>query len=389
MPAQSSRSSIAHDGVNFLPLDFSDLEGFAEDDLAAAFAAFARTAKVICEDRLALRPACPPDASLRSLCKKALDLSQTGLPQTQDAARRFFTENFQPFRVHTAGRDPHSSGFLTGYFEPLVKGALSPNVEFSAPVLARPDDLLTLLPGETLPGLDPQLSAARLMPGGGTTPYPDRAAIESGAIAAHTKPVVWLRDRLEVFLIHVQGSARIIIIDGTTRRLVYAGRNGQPYTSVGRVLVEAGEIPAHEMGLAELKAWVYAHGLAPGEEGLALLLRNKSYIFFDLQPDDDLSDGPVGGAGVRLLPLRSIAIDRNLWSYGLPFWIAADLPWQRSEPTPFRRLMVGQDTGSAILGPARADIFFGTGDVAGARAGEIRHPCDFVVLLPRAAGEIE
>jgi membrane-bound lytic murein transglycosylase A len=382
MRAQSSRSSIVRD-VGLLPLDFSDIKGFDEDDLAAAFAAFTRTARLICEDRPALRAARAPDATLRRLCEVALDL-----PGTSDAARRFFTGNFQPFRVCPAGGDQWSAGFLTGYFEPLVDGALSPSSEFSAPVLARPDDLVTLLPGETLPGLDPRLSAARMMPDGSCAPYPDRAAIEAGAIADHTRAIVWLRDRLEVFLIHVQGSARIRLSDGTTRRLVYAGRNGQPYTSVGRLLVEAGEVPAQNMGLAELKTWIYAHGLGPGEAGLALLSQNKSYIFFDLQPDDDVNDGPVGGAGVHLSRLRSIAIDRNLWPYGLPFWIAADLPWQSDEATPFRRLMIGQDTGSAILGPARADIFFGTGDAAGRRAGEIRHSCDFIVLLPRAEGEI-
>jgi membrane-bound lytic murein transglycosylase A len=120
------------------------------------------------------------------------------------------------------------------------------------------------------------------------------------------------------------------------------------------------------------------------------MLRNKSYVFFalDLEPAEE-AEGPVGGAGIRLTTLRSIAIDRGLWSYGLPFWIAADLPWQGggSAPLPFHRLMIAQDTGSAILGPARADIFFGTGDLAGMRAGEIRHTCDFVVLLPRGDEE--
>jgi membrane-bound lytic murein transglycosylase A len=112
------------------------------------------------------------------------------------------------------------------------------------------------------------------------------------------------------------------------------------------------------------------------------MLRNKSYVFFTLEPDIDGAEAPIGGAGTRLSPLRSMAIDRSLWSYGLPFWIAADLPWTGPAVSPFRRLMIAQDTGSAILGPARADLFFGTGDSAGARAGEIRHKCDFVVLLP-------
>jgi 3D (Asp-Asp-Asp) domain-containing protein len=173
----------------------------------------------------------------------------------------------------------------------------------------------------------------------------------------------------------------------STVRLVYAGRNGQPYSSIGRMLVEMGEVSGADMGLARVKQWVYAHGLAPAEAGAALLARNKSYIFFALDSGGAETEGPIGGAGVRLTPLRSIAIDRSLWSYGLPFWVCADLPWQGPEASPFRRLMIAQDTGSAIIGPARADIFFGSGEEAGRCAGEIGHACDSVVLLPRGGGE--
>jgi len=303
------------------------------------------------------------------------------------AARAFFSENFRPFRVIAPDRAQAPFGFLTGYFEPLVRGALTQNAEFTAPLLARPDDLVTLAEGETVLGVEPAVRAARRLPQGGYAPYPERAAIEAGAIAAHTQPIVWLRDLLEVFLVQVQGSARIVLPDGTRRRAIYAGRNGQPYSSLGRILIEMGEVPAQDMGIARLKQWIYAHGVRPGEAGAALMSRNKSYVFFALEPEAAGSDGPIGGAGIALSPLRSIAIDRSLWCYGLPFWIAADLPWTGPEPTPFRRLLIAQDTGSAILGPARADLFFGTGDEAGARAGEIRHRCDFVVLLPRAAGE--
>jgi membrane-bound lytic murein transglycosylase A len=171
------------------------------------------------------------------------------------------------------------------------------------------------------------------------------------------------------------------------RRLVYAGRNGQPYSSLGRMLIEMGELPASDMGLARLKEWIHAHGLAPGEAGRALMARNKSYVFFSLEEDAGADEGPIAGAGVRLTSLRSIAVDRSIWSYGLPFWLSADLPWQGPQLSPFRRLMIAQDTGSAILGAARADLFFGSGDLAGIRAGEIRHSCDFVVLLPLGAGD--
>lgn len=381
-PSQPSAAPLPP--VDLVPVAFADLDGFDVDDHGAALAAFIRTARAICAGEPPLRGARPANAALEALCRAALD----NPPPNPAAARRFFTENFRPFRV---GR--RDDGFLTGYFEPVVAGLLAASAEFSVPVLARPDDLVTLAPEALLPDPLHGLAAARRLADGRLVPYPERAAIEAGAIATHTRPVAWLRDRLELFLVQVQGSARISLPDGTMRRLVYAGRNGQPYTSVGRLLVERGEVPAAQMGLARLKQWVDAHGLGPGEAGAALLARNKSYVFFALQepqaeqePQAD-ADEPIGGAGVPLVPLRSIAIDRGLWSYGLPFWISAALPWQGEQSSPFNRLLIAQDTGSAILGPARADIFFGTGDLAGARAGEIRHSCEFIVLLPRADGE--
>jgi len=254
-----------------------------------------------------------------------------------------------------------NAGFLTGYYEPIVDGSLTRTREFTAPVLGRPDNL----------NARPRC--------------PDRAAIEAGAIERHSAPLVWVRDLVEVFLIQVQGSARVRLADGGLLRLAYAGRNGHPYTSIGRILIETGEIAEAGMSLAALKQWIRAHGQNPGDAGAVLMHRNKSYVFFSLYEECESARGPIGGQGTSLTALRSIAIDRAIWSYGLPFWIAAHLPWRGSPPSPFRRLMIAQDTGSAITGPARADIFFGWGDDAGARAGDIRHAGDVVVLLP--AGE--
>ena len=184
-------------------------------------------------------------------------------------------------------------------------------------------------------------------------------------------------------MIQVQGSGLVELTDGRRLRLIYDGRNGRPYTSIGRGLIEAGEIREAEMSLARLKGWLRAAGVRPGERGRAWMQRNASYIFFRLAPDEPPGGGPIGGAGLPLTPLRSIAVDSNLWPYGLPFWIEARLPWRGAQPEPFGRLMIAQDTGSAILGAARADLFFGSGDEAGLRAGSIRHDADFRVLLPR------
>lgn len=357
------------------PVGYEALNGFDDDNAGEAFSAFARVAQAIVADAPALRAARPVSPGLRAAAAGALAL---GAPDA-GAARAFFRRFFQPFRIVPPG-SPH--GFLTGYYEPVVKGSFEPSPGFTGPVLARPDDLLSFAPGEGPAGFDPALAGARRGPDGALAPYPARADIE----AENRRPLIWLEDAVEVFLMQVQGSARVELSDGRRMRLVYDGRNGRPYTSIGRLLVESGEIPLAEMSLARLKEWLRAHGLQPGERGRTLMQRNESYIFFRLAEDENPSLGPTGGAGTPLDPLRSLAIDRTIWSYGLPFWIEADLPWRSDSPSPFRRLMVAADTGTAIVGPARADIFFGTGDEAGRRAGAIRHGADFVVLLPAGEG---
>jgi membrane-bound lytic murein transglycosylase A len=354
------------------PVAFEALDGFAQDDALASFECFLRSCRAVVYGEAATRPARSASPALRAVCQEALS---TGI--VDDAgARAFFTSRFRACRVRPATPEPR--GFVTGYYEPRLHGALRQTAEYATPVLARPDDLVTFRDGERPAGFDPALSGARRLPDGTLAPYPDRAAIEAGAILA--RAAMWLSDPVELFMAQVQGSARVALEDGQEVRLAYDGRNGQPYTSIGQLLIEAGEIAPDEMSLARLKAWLRAHGLQPGEQARELMQRNQSYVFFKAEPASD--DGPTGGAGVALTPLRSIAIDRALWAYGLPFFIDASLPWRASERAPFRRLMIAQDTGSAIQGPARADLFFGTGDEAGARAGDIRDAAEFTVFLP-------
>ncbi|MGB9015918.1 MAG: MltA domain-containing protein [Methylovirgula sp.] len=349
---------------------FAEIDGFAGDDHLEAFRVFAQQAAAILERRLPLRPARASSPALTGVFRAALAASVS----TQAGALAFFEDHFEAFAVAP------SQGFVTGYYEPIVAGALAASAQFTAPVLARPDDLVTLPQGAGLPGR-PELAAARRLADRTLVPYPERAEIE--ADLEQFEALVWLEDSVEVFLVQVQGSARAILPDGRQMRLVYAGRNGWPYTSIGRILIERGEIAPAEMGLAALKTWVRRHGQNPGEDGTTLLHANKSYVFFAIDPHLRETDAAIGGAGVSLTPLRSIAVDRAIWSYGLPFWLDGDLPWKGDEPTPFGRLMIAQDTGSAILGPARADIFFGCGAAAGARAGAVRHACEFIVLLPK------
>jgi membrane-bound lytic murein transglycosylase A len=178
----------------------------------------------------------------------------------------------------------------------------------------------------------------------------------------------------------VQGSARIRLADGSVMRVAYAGRNGRPYTSIGRLLVQQGEMDLESMTLEKLMGWLKQH---PGP-ARDLMRQNQSYIFFREASELAPGDGPIGGAGIPLVPWRSLAVDRTLWAYGLPFWLEGELPVTLAEAEPLRRLMIAQDTGSAIVGPARGDFFFGSGAEAGRRAGLLRHQTRFVVLKPRS-----
>jgi membrane-bound lytic murein transglycosylase A len=357
--------------ARFEPSAFDNLAGFAEDDALQAFRCFAVSARAITTGVVEGRAARPASAALKAAAHAAL-AAEVGSARE---ARAFFERWFRPWRIVAEGK---SGGLLTGYYEPVVEASRVETATFGWPLLARRDDLVAFAPGGAPRGFPDGVTGARRRADGSLVPYDDRETIERG----RHDPLVWVRDAVEAFLIQVQGSAQLVFPDGGRARLAYDGRNGLPYTSIGRILIETGAIPEPEMSLASLKAWLRGAGLGEGEAGLDLMRRNRSFVFFRLAPDFDPSLGPVAGAGVSLTPLRSIAIDRTLWSYGLPFWIEADLPWDSHAPAPFRRLMIAQDTGSAIVGPARIDLFFGSGEEAGARAGAIRHRGALTVLMP-------
>ena len=349
------------------PVAVSDLRGFPGPDPAAALDAFRR----LC----AASPPAPPQpagvlgdpAAVASACAVA---ARTG----PDRAAAFFAERFDAFRIV---RDDGRPGFLTGYFEPEMAGSFERGPGFTAAVLARPDDLVNLAPGETRPGLDPGLHAARAT-AAGFEPYPDRAAIDDGALGVRERPILWLRDAVDLLVLQVQGSGRVRLPDGRVVRVLYDGRNGRPYTAVAKLIVEGGHLPLEGLTLARWTAWLRDHP----ETGGTLIRRNASYIFFRLAPVDDPALGPPGAANAALSPGRSLAVDAALWRYGLPFWLEGRLPGAAGGS-----LTVAADTGSAIVGPARGDLFLGTGLEAGAAAGDLRASVGFVVLLPRSSSE--
>jgi membrane-bound lytic murein transglycosylase A len=221
-PVQESQSKVGD--ARLEPVSYDRIEGWADDDHAAAFRTFLRS----CQPIVALRPDLRPglaDPDLIRICAQAMELPDT---VSAEDARRFFEAHFTPFAVVP----PSGRGFLTAYYEPEFEGSLTADETFRIPLLDRPDDLVTIPQGGTLPGIDPPLQAARRTASGGYEPYPDRAAIESGALGDKAKPIVYLREPGEAFILHVQGSGRIRLRDGSVMRVAYAGRNGHPYTSI-------------------------------------------------------------------------------------------------------------------------------------------------------------
>jgi membrane-bound lytic murein transglycosylase A len=357
-------------GAEARPLAFSDIKDWAADDHLAAFRVFRDQCAAIARSSPALRPGAPPPAALVALCGRP----ELATISTRGEARAFFERWFMPVEIRPAS----GAGFLTGYYEPETEGSLVRTPEFTAPLLARPPDVETIPQGETRPDIPAGFAAAGRKADGSHFIYPDRGAILDGALGDKAQPILWLRDDTEVFFMQVQGSGRVRLPGGRTARIAYSGRNGHPYTSIGRAVVREGLMSVEDASLDRLKAWLRANPA----EGRRIMRLNASYVFFRLA--DELADatGPIGGAGLPLTPWRSIAIDRTVWPYGTPVWLETDLPLAAG-PEPFRKLTIAQDTGAAILGPARADLYHGSGAEAGSRAGVLRHPMRFVVLWPK------
>jgi membrane-bound lytic murein transglycosylase A len=354
------------------PVSFRELPGFFEDRLDEALKAFTKTCDRPVRSEKAIEGFSP--AAQAKVCASAR--RGEGAPDP----RAFFTRHFRPYLV---GADPAADAFFTGYYQPEIPGSLVRTKAFATPAYGLPPDLVTLSRQQRV-GAFADLTAARKGPDGALTPYPDRGAIEDGALGRlpGVKIQVYLRDNVDLFLAQVQGSARVRLPDGRVLKLSFAGRNGQPYTALARVLVQRGVAAPADMTMRRLTDWIRDHGVAHGEAGDDLLRLNRSFVFFDARLDTRADEQPEGGSGAALTPLRSIAIDSRIWPYGLPFFVDARMPWRSPDPEPFQRVVIAQDTGSAIVGPARADIYLGLGDTAGGRASEIRHHGRFYLLLP-------
>jgi len=313
----------------------------------------------------------PVHAALMAVCARAVKAG----PLNTEASRRFFEANFLPIRIRKLG---DAAGFLTGYYEPIVEGSRFPTREFTVPLYRRPPDLVAA--GATEGGPFPNTGRAfRRTLSGELVPYYDHGEIEDGALDGQRLEICWLRSATEALFIQIEGSARVRLEDGTVLRLNYDAHNGHPFVPVGRMLIDRKIIPREEMSMQRIREWMQDHP----DEAKDVRRQNRSVVFFRIVCLTDEGEA-IGAQGIPLSAGRSIAIDKTLYVYGTPFFIEAELPTGNGrESAPFGRTMIAQDTGSAIVGPARADMYFGAGDEAGEAAGRVRQTGQFVMLLPR------
>lgn len=340
------------------PATFGEVRGWQTDDLAAAWQAF----RASCH---ALRFRAP----WRSSCAESEKL----IAPDQHAVRTFFQAHFTPYRATNA--DGSTQGLATGYYEPLLKGSRQREAPYVWPLYAPPDDLLVI----DLSAVNPSLKSMRLrgrLEGRRVIPYWTRGEIDRGFGGTQGKELLWVSDPIEAFFLEIQGSGRVQLDSGEMVRLNYADQNGHPYRSIGRWLIDQGEIEPHQASMQGIKAWARANPARLQE----LLSQNPSYVFFREQPVGDPSAGPIGALGVALTPERSIAVDPRFIPLGAPVMIATTFP---DSAEPLERLVIAQDTGGAIRGPVRADYFWGFGAEAGALAGRMRQNLEMWVLLPK------
>ncbi len=356
------------------PVSFESLAGWHEDALADAFAAFHRSCREILDSGrgFAGRPRMGgAKADWLATCRQALALPEA---VSDRKARAFFEANFTPLAV--TGKDGRE-GLFTGYFEPEMAGSRTPGGPYRVPLYARPADLKTF----------GKATAKRLgvpygrIVNGKPVAYHTRAEIERGALRGRGLELVWLTSPEDAFFLHIQGSGRIRLPDGSVMRVGFAAKNGRPYTPIGRFLVQSGEIPRDEISMQSIRAWLDAHP----DRAQDLMWKNQSFIFFrevkGVRPDL----GPVGAENVPLTPGRSLAVDRGLYAYGTPVWLETGVPAGRDGAlVPMRRLMIAQDTGTAIKGAVRGDVFWGSGERAGEIAGLMQSRGRMTVLLPKA-----
>ena len=357
------------------PVPFHALPGWEADDHAAALGALRRSCATLAaradDEALDTAPLGGRVGAWRAVC--------AGIEGVEGAeeARAFFESRFAAYE---ARNNADAEGLFTGYYEPELRGAERSGVRYTVPLYRRPPDLVSADLGLFRSRLAGERIAGRVSEGA-LRPYASRAEIDAGALAGRGLELAWVDDAVDAFFLHIQGSGLIAFEDGSTRRIAHAASNGHAYHAIGRTLVERGALAAEDVSMPSIRAWLAAN---PAQAS-ALMQENPSYIFFRWLEEDEAAEGPLGAQGVALTPGRSLAVDRRFVPLTAPLWLETGVPGPdpAGKDRRVRRLMVAQDSGSAIRGPVRGDVFWGTGDEAGAIAGRMKHAGRYWLLLPR------
>ncbi len=357
-PAQPATPAAAAPAPQFVPVSFASLPGWERDDVRAAWPAFMTSCGVLVK---------------RGDWKEACTIARQVNGGDERAIRVFFESFFVPNQVLAA--DGASSGLVTGYYEPLLHGARKRGGPYQTPLYKVPEDLVSV----DLAAVYPELKGMRLrgrLVGKKVVPYSTRADIER-ATEVTGKELLWVEDAVEAFFLQVQGSGRVQLADPQeTVRVAYADQNGHPYKSIGRYLVEKGELTADQASAQGIKAWIAGHPTRQQE----LFNANPSYVFFKEERLPDPKVGPKGALGVPLTPQRSVAVDASVLPLGAPLFLSTT---QANSDIPMQRLVMAQDTGGAIRGAIRVDYFFGFGAEAAENAGRMKQSGMVWVLLPK------
>ena len=348
--------------ARFEPVKWSKLPGWKADDALAAWPAIVSTCHV-----LGTRP------GWQSFCSTVV----SARPADGAFVRGLLEQQLAPYRiVRVTGRKRERKGLVTGYYEPLIHGARERSDVFATPLYRPPEDLLIVDLASVIPELKGKRVRGRLE-GNKVVPYYSRAATrEAPGLAGHE--IAWIDNALDAFMLEVQGSGRVQLTTGETIRLQYADQNGHPYRSIGRYLADQGVMTIDQVNMPAIRAWLAANPARVNE----VLDSNPSVVFFNEAPLEDPSIGPKGAQGMPLTPGRSIAVDPKFLPLGAPMFLSTTQPGSK---LPLQRLVVAQDTGGAIRGPVRADLFFGFGSEAGTQAGMMKNDLEMWLLWPRGS----
>lgn len=365
-PAEAEKPAAR---LTLRPASFSDLPGWSVDRTADALPALLKSC-----DRLVKQPgdrALGPDGMMGRIGDWTGPCAAIAKLPAGDhvALRRTIESLFQPW-VATDNGD--AEGLFTGYYESALRGSFKRQGKYQTPLYKRPADLVMVELGEFRPNLKGERIAGRVVDGQ-LKPYADRKAIEAGALNGKGLELLYVDDPVDAFFLQIQGSGRVTLPDGSQIRIGYDGQNGQPYFAIGRELVARGALAKEDVSMQSIRAWLEANPA----QAAAIMNTNPSYVFFRRLE----GEGPLGAQGVALTPGRSLAVDRTFIAYGVPLWLDAQDPLEAK--TRIRRLMVAQDTGGAIRGPVRGDVFWGHGADAEQRAGLMKSPGRYWLLLPK------